>query len=503
MKNKYFIITNKKNAARRLSKCSSQGSNLNFTYKRAKSTVSDAKIGQSDFRYSQLMLATSQSINNPYKVGNKSPLPNKVNSEYDIPEIHKEEEKIALRKSSTILFKGYDLEPRTPKANKDTSTNTDGQKEYLVLTKDIDSCYASEGGPKISDLENMVEQIVDFLNLHVFKKHGLKGVVLDFVKDKNNVWYLLECKEFNVDFMIPIEIERRKKSKTRFEDNPIPRRNLQRAETLIDNIDQRLPEINTNQDFIDENEEELLALACPFKIRSKPKKTDHGPVSEEDFLQRLNKVSEKIDKISCTHAPPAKLVSLDKDELVQEYLNSHNHFNSHTGETRSPTHSYTLPGCCSFGEDFKEDKDYTKRIVTEVASSLDDMTLKIKIAKLRKVNILSKYGGEPFWGKFIFSLYNKILANEMLNKFFKNSKLQSFSYIVTGYFKLFNGNLNLELRKRIKAAHYFRGINEKEFDCYVDLFNHTLIEFNIEEEDRIGVVSELRSMRNIICRELM
>mmetsp|Transcript_15284 Transcript_15284/g.15267 ORF Transcript_15284/g.15267 Transcript_15284/m.15267 type:complete len:82 (+) Transcript_15284:438-683(+) len=56
----------------------------------------------------------------------------------------------------------------------------------------------------------MLYQIVEFLNLEVFKHHGLKGVVLDFVKDKQNNLYLLDCKE-HIDYqMIPVDLRYQK-----------------------------------------------------------------------------------------------------------------------------------------------------------------------------------------------------------------------------------------------------------------------------------------------------
>ncbi|CAG9332837.1 unnamed protein product [Blepharisma stoltei] len=502
MKNKYYTITNRKSAGRRLSKSLSQNTSITAAYKRTKSTIgSDIKVRRaSDFRYTHLMLPTSQSINNPFRISNnRTPIPRKTSSIDDIPDINRiqmEEEKGFIHKSPTIILSKADFDVQSFKKE---LPNSRDNKEYLVMTKDADSCYASETCSKIPEIENMVDQIVEFLNLHVFKKNGLKGIVLDFVKDKNNVWYLLECKEFNVDFVVPLEIEKNRKHKTRIGDEIVKRRSQSRADTQADTFEPKLPEIS--KDIIDENEE-FLSLGCPFKIRTKPQRFCHTPVSEEEFLNRLDRVTEKIDKISNSHIPSSKLFPQDKNEQVQGYLNSHDYYSS---QSNLPTHSYTLSDSSGKGSLDAENvgKNYPKKILSEGVTSLDDMNMKIKIAKLRSTNLFAKYGGESFWSKFILSFYNKVLSNEMLCKFFKNSKLQSFEFIVAGYFKLFNGSLNLELRKRLKASHYYRGITERDFDCYIDLFSHTMAEFNIEEEDRIGMISELRSVKNIICRELM
>ncbi|CAG9314357.1 unnamed protein product [Blepharisma stoltei] len=498
MKNKYFTITNRKKVSRRLKKSVTMIPGL--TFKRGKIT---------DFKNAGMMNPVSQSANCPFRPNSKTPGSKKNLTMIDHSQ-HSSGEESNFKKSFTSAVakytQNYDAyEP--PTSSTDTSGPEDHNKEYIVFTKDVESCYAMESYAKIAEIELMVDQIVEFLNWEVFKHHGLKGLVLDFIKDKNNNWFLLECKEHFVDYMVPADHEKNRRKavmdKSRTPDL------YERSESSIHSNDSELrrQESCVNDSPLCEIKEEDSRLPCPFKIRTKPKKIDHDPVSEKDLMERLNKVNAKIDRLNAQKSP-TRLSPLNKEESIQDYLNSYNFVKCPLREpltpcpvsprliqSRSTTHLDRL---------MNDDKRlvYSRKVFTETVDNFDEMALNVKIAKIKEQDIIDKYGGIDFWNKFIISLYKKVLASEILNKHFKNSKLESFEQIVVGMFRILNGKVNLEFRRQLRAAHAIKGILGMEFDCYCDLFDSTLSEFNLDEDDRQGISSQIRNMKSLICRQV-
>ncbi|CAG9319260.1 unnamed protein product [Blepharisma stoltei] len=72
--------------------------------------------------------------------------------------------------------------------------------------------------------------------------------------------------------------------------------------------------------------------------------------------------------------------------------------------------------------------------------------------------------------------------------------------IVTGMFKIFNCNVSLEFRRKVRGSHLNRGINEIQYNSYSELFEKTLMEFEVDEDDRYLIMKQIKSMKCLICR---
>lgn len=72
--------------------------------------------------------------------------------------------------------------------------------------------------------------------------------------------------------------------------------------------------------------------------------------------------------------------------------------------------------------------------------------------------------------------------------------------IITGLNAVFNGKVNLEFRRKIRMIHKHMGLTEAEFNTFVSLFEDTINEFQIEDDDKKMVMSQLRSTKSLICR---
>ncbi|CAG9327063.1 unnamed protein product [Blepharisma stoltei] len=500
MKNKYFTITNRKKVSRKLKKSVTIAAGLAFRRNKLMNNLED-------YKNAGMMNSVSQSAGCPFRPGPKTPLSRKFLTMTEKSHSGRDESNFVRSFSTAVSKYIKDYDGYDPTASTDTSSQEDHNKEFIVFTKDVDSCYAIENYSRIAEIELMVDQIVEFLNLEVLKHHGLKGVVLDFVKDKHNNWFLLDCKEHFVDYMIPIDFEKSKR-KTVIEKCRTPEQ-LERSASCVHSSESELRRQDSllNEGYLHEIKEEDTQLSCPFKIRTKPKKIEHDPVSEKDLMERLNKVNAKIDRLNAQKSP-ARLSPINREESIQDYLNSYNYLKCPMREptSASPISPRLVQSKSTTHLDrlIHDDKRllYSRKVFKDVVDNFDEMALNVKIAKIKEQNIIDKYGGIDFWNKFIVSLYNKVLASDILNKHFKNSKLESFEMIVAGMFKILNAKVNLDFRRKIRAAHMTKGILEKEFYCYCDLFDSTLCEFNLEEDDRQGISSQIRNMKNIICRQV-
>lgn len=84
-----------------------------------------------------------------------------------------------------------------------------------------------------------------------------------------------------------------------------------------------------------------------------------------------------------------------------------------------------------------------------------------------------------------------------MNKFFKNSNLKM---LYSGLMNLFNGNISLEYRRKVRAAHANLKISEKEFFELSDLVEMTMKEFDMSNEDTEIIISNIRSMKHLIIK---
>ncbi|CAG9319258.1 unnamed protein product [Blepharisma stoltei] len=502
LKNRYFSIVNK-------NKYSNSWVQNRTRYKKGINNRNKSFSNLSDFKYTNMLLPTTQSINNPFKLkkksGSCSKLPRLSKSFLSIPkhECDAEPKGFSLSQSFSEI----------PKDEKDTDSNRnpesitrvhifqeESNKDLIINTNDSESCYAVETFMKIPEVDAMINQIITFLTTDIFPHQTLKGIVCDFIQSKKNGWVFLGCREQLIDFKFSLGIEKairpQKKldfsrrshsvgSTSRFTDVETEHR-ISRQETKKANIEEDKP-INT-------------PLPFKFKPQQQSKKEKQHPSDDNDFVERVSKVNERLGQIN-TQKPPACLKDFKQDSI--KYYQKRNPrsdsmispqcpvFNSYT---RKPTKSMILSGL--------DEKSIAcaQRALRDAIDNFDEMAMNMQISKIKKQNLVEKYGGVTFWNQLIVSLYNKILSNDTLNRYFKNTRMGDFEMIVSGMFKIFNGRISLEFRRAVRKNHQGRGITEKEFWFYVDIYESTLKEFNIDEEDQKSIMSQLRSMKGLIVR---
>lgn len=122
-----------------------------------------------DFKWSGLILQTSRSINNPFKV--ISSLQNLKRPDFE----NKNENftKVSSKRKS-LPVSDFDYN----KKNKVNITD-----EYFVI----------ENFEKNLAIENKTKEMVKFLNQVVFHGAELDEIILDFIQDENMMWLFVDC----------------------------------------------------------------------------------------------------------------------------------------------------------------------------------------------------------------------------------------------------------------------------------------------------------------------
>ncbi|CAG9319275.1 unnamed protein product [Blepharisma stoltei] len=413
----------------------------------------------------------------------------------DLNDIHEEKTEILGNDSSLNL--GEENEKSSP----DLSLS----KEFIVNSKIPDSCFGVENKGRIPEIEAMVSEVISFLNTKVFRDDGIKGIVLDFIQDKNKNWVLIDCKEYSLIYKLTLDaniIEERKSTPS------ISTRSrscdLKKSSTKIE-IDKK--DLDTSFIIYKEHREKTNEL--PFKIRAKPKEYLKPEVQEKDLMERISKVNARIDRI-VSHKPSVSLSSMDlKEQSIQAYKIRYNSRSllspipSNNPFLCPPKTNQKIENASFIRDSLNSDKNHLciRKHYKSVIDTLDEAKFNTKLSKVNK-NLLEKYGGEQFWNQFILSLYNKILANEALTKYFKQTKLDTFAMIMNGMLMIFNGMVNLEFRRAIRSSHQKMGITDREFEYYADIFEGTLIEFQVEDVDRQLIMSQIKSMKCLITKNI-
>ncbi|CAG9334689.1 unnamed protein product [Blepharisma stoltei] len=256
------------------------------------------------------------------------------------------------------------------------------------------------------------------------------------------------------------------------------------------------------QDIPAASAEEQLEI-CPFKLKLSPRQQAHSPtcLSEKDLFERWNKVNQKLEQIISLKPSPSMKSSNIKEQSIKAYQSWYNirgnpTLNSSESEPDSEVPPAQSPPVSTIWND--KTALHVKKCFADIAGKIDEMNMNTELLKVKTQNLVRKYGGDEFWKEFIESLYQKIMSPDYgLDKYFSSSNLEMITW---GMFQVFNGCATMQFRRRIKAAHINMGITEKEFNTYCDLFESTLVEFGVEERDKVAIMSQIRSMKCLICR---
>ncbi|CAG9334579.1 unnamed protein product [Blepharisma stoltei] len=486
---KYFSIVNRNDS--HLSKINK----LTPIKKQPKRTKSSSR--PPEFRFTNYLLKTSSSINNPFK----------LNLSFDDKKIPKKRSQEFLRKNDT-----FDTKRIT-----DNSPSPDYNEQHIISTKMIGKCWVMEKRGPIEEVDGMLKQVKNFLSSYIFKENTIKGIVMDFIQDKQKNWIFLDVKELLLNesqqYFSPDKIERAHSACPLYSKRESPKKLTLQPETIMEaNAEDRL--ITAKSVIIDESENENVIDYIPkFHIRSKSKPIEDSSPNESSIIERYNKIVEKATKLSDYR--PSKILPLFdfKEQSIEAYKNL---LKSGTMPLNMIKHSLASPAHQSpsspeqaqnpsliMNKPAFDNEVYrcSRRHLTATVDSFDSLSKKIKISKIKEQDLVGKYGGEDFWQHFILSLYGQILADKVLNKHFKCTQLENFEMICTSMYKVFNSDINMQFRRRVRAVHANYLVNEQEFESYSDIFEKTLEEFLIEEDDKTVIMSQIKSMKCLVVRQ--
>ncbi|CAG9334572.1 unnamed protein product [Blepharisma stoltei] len=468
MKSKYFTIINRIHIANNMSESPKKAPATPSLYQRKKSL---SLLG--DFKYTDMLHQTSRSINNPFKVA------------MSFRTLRREK-----TRSDRIMTANKFQEERHPDLK---DFHFHDQNNLIVNPKIPENILVLEDSSKGAELDMLIEQVILFLNSNVYKEEEVNGIILDFIPCRQHKWVLLDCKEVSVGrSKTPYENGKKSKIKRRTSSNGDVNilKSILRPETKIN------PLVLTHAEH---------SHPCAFMIRSSPLPAP-SPASnkEQDLFDRWHKVNEKLGKI--VNLKPSYIKD-DKEQSIKSYQTRYNARhgtiiepatpNLEAEHVISPLVSNT-PQPTSNSLWKNDDNLHIHKCFADVIGRIDEMNMNTELLKVKHQNLVGKYGGDDFWNQFIRSLYKKIVSKESnLHTFFNGRNLDM---IIVGMFKVFNGCATLEFRRRIKAAHQNMGISEKEFNVYSDFFESTLNEFKIEEGDKRVIMTQIRSMRCLICQ---
>ncbi|CAG9334576.1 unnamed protein product [Blepharisma stoltei] len=478
-KTKYFSIINYKKLSRKVkTEPKPAAVDPGFAQKRRLST----------FDYRTLLNKSSQSINNPFK----------VKSEKESVLIPKGRSKSFSYSTSEEFYASINP-PKETKNNLFTQISKDNSNEFLVNPKNPEKCFVVETKGQFPEISAMTAKIIEFLNKYPFKDNYINGIVLDFIQNRDKKWFLLKCKEFanslntslrrSQPIKIPETISicfRRQRNKYSSLDN-----------SKVEEFIVEAPEQDLNKSVV----KSTNSLAGLYRNKSNPK-----PIPENELYDKCYTLNERSDKIANNEGEmsinsmstaPQKCPFYFADSSPMSCLFSSvrrknpliiNHPTEIFAKAKKPSFSTMVD-------------TFVKNHINTIVDNLDEMNLSTQATKVKNENLVEKYGGKPFWDQFIFSLCNKILENNSLIKYFKCAKLENFTMIVSGMFNLFNGTIDPKFRRRIRAAHQPLELSEKEFNSFSDIYESTLVEFQIKELDKSIMMAQIRSLKTLVCKQ--
>ncbi|CAG9319267.1 unnamed protein product [Blepharisma stoltei] len=481
---KYFTIVNRKKICKKSREASKSPQNNSFNIK--------AKYGLpvNNFRYVSMIMQTSKSINNPYKV-----------SPVSSPERMTSKLSDSLSTSKLLKVPVGDNTPirRFEENNQDYVLNTESSDDVLIVQNFI----------RHPTIEAMMIEIASFLNKTIYKDEGVKGIIADFMRDSEKKWVLIGCKEVATNYQTPNTSTRAIKNSRRGSSNSNKTPLQSNKESSIQREKVNI-EIKIEKEPGEKKELEMIH-ELPFKIRNTQKQQrDYTINTEEAFLEKWTKINAKLERVMNLNSPsigsPKNTYLSDPD--IRSYQSSSHlpklqlpHLNHEASDSsnslqcpylrhRASSDSINLANSCTTS-------DVSRKLILDAVTKIDEMKMNTELAKVKSQNLVKKYGGNEFWTEFIKSLYRKIMGNSDLCKHFSNSDLRM---IICGMCQIFNGNATFEFRRSVKKSHENRNIYGWEFDIYSELFQNTLNEFEIEEEDKQIIMKQITSMKCLICK---
>ena len=107
------------------------------------------------------------------------------------------------------------------------------------------------------------------------------------------------------------------------------------------------------------------------------------------------------------------------------------------------------------------------------------------------ITLYEKIGGENAVLRLVDSFYDRVLADENLSEFFKNTPMQRLKQMQKEFFTIALGGPETYSGLSLSHAHQGKGIYAKHFKAFVDHLLATLSEFNLSEDERYQIISDV------------
>ncbi|CAG9334563.1 unnamed protein product [Blepharisma stoltei] len=442
-----------------------------------------------NFKYTDFIQKTSKSINNPYKIK----IQKKSNKSKNLAHTFCNFSGNSIVKASRSLISRSFMELADQENENiiNESAEPKGFESFLVQTKNTNSCFAVQSKIKIQEIDTMANQLVSFFNNSVFKGRIIKGVVLDFVQNVDKKWIFLDLQEWITTDKSAVECPGRGKAMKSSERS----QSVDHSRNSVYEESESEPDIEENEILQFEKEETNAEKdKLPFKIRKKRISVQKNELNEKDIAERYCKVTQKVNNLKNQSQSAAHLLVNLKEQSIQSY--------STIFKTRKINSVHFADHCKNphLSSNSENNDTSIRKHYTNIINQFDAIKFNSKLSHLRNESLILKYGNS-FWNQFIICLFHSILGNDILNKRFKDTKLENFTMIIDGLFKVLNGQVNLEFRRRVRGVHKKLGISEKEFDCFADIFERSLADNKMETQDLQVVMSQTRSMKWLVCNQ--
>jgi len=112
--------------------------------------------------------------------------------------------------------------------------------------------------------------------------------------------------------------------------------------------------------------------------------------------------------------------------------------------------------------------------------------------------IFERYGGFSSVSKIVMSFYEKILASPVTNPFFANSDMKTLIDHQTKFIASMMGGPASYTNDHLERVHARLGITEAAFIEAVEMFEETLEDFDMQDDDIEQVLDEVMSRKNFI-----
>ncbi len=110
---------------------------------------------------------------------------------------------------------------------------------------------------------------------------------------------------------------------------------------------------------------------------------------------------------------------------------------------------------------------------------------------MNEKTLYEKIGGEQAVIQLVDSFYTRVLDDELLAEFFKNTSMQRLKNMQKEFFTIALGGPEQYSGLSMSHAHQGKGIHAKHFSAFVGHLLDTLSEHNLTEEERYQIITDI------------